>query len=425
MLIKFTKTYLFLVFITIILFFLIFIKKIIPVDYVYCSELISYSSPFDFVFPKSCDQDYYFIGFQDVKNIFNSDFNYQERPIYILIVFLVNKITSIFLNNRLFSVYLSVSLTQLIISTISVLLLDEILLKRKILKKTKIFQIGIFIILSPLFKWGIFDPSHQLITLIVSLLTIYFLEFGLIKFNFKKSFYFGFLFLLHREFVIAFLFLLLYKKYKIDKNFQFFDKYYINFLFAYLPTIIYQLFIRYFLDQNPYDANTEYWGQFIWIAYFLLGIKKYESNWHCVSIPENFYCYFSDNINLFYYLSVPLLLIIISLIFDFNKLKKNIIGIEISIFLFIFWSFIGWYPPIRFSYYSLGHLVIISTISIFFGLRNRFLKSVFLITYMLYSVYLNHWNVDKIILFNRGINLSIIFIAIFLVINIYYKNVKK
>lgn len=421
-LVKFTKIYLFSVFLSIVLFYLIFVKRIIIVDYVYCSELLTYTKPFNFVFPRSCDQNYYFLGFQKVSNIFNYDFNYQERPLYILFIFLINKLVSVFRLEEIFTLYLSVTLGQIFISSTGVYILDELLLKKHLIKKSKSITISFFIILSPLFKWGIFDPSHQLITLIVILFTILFSEVYSIEFNFKKSILYGFLFLLHREFVISFIFILLFKKFKIDKNFKVFNKYYLNFLYSYIPTILYQFYIRFYLGQQPYDANTEYWGQFIWIAYFLLGKNKYASEWHCVSIPENFYCYLSDTLNLINYLMVPILLIMVTLLISKKIYRFHFLGLEFVIFLYIFWSFIGWYPPIRFNYYSLGHFIIITTIVIYFSIEKKLERALFLFTYLFFTLFLNHWNYAAVVEYNLGVITSFIFLIFY---SIIISNVKK
>lgn len=421
---NFLYIYLQLVVLAFILFYLIFVKQVIPVDYVFCSELKSYSEPFRFVFPQSCDQNYYFSGFYKLSNIFMEDFNYQERPLYIVLVFLIKKVLDIFFQDSILLMYLAISLSQVFITSVCVYLLNEILIRKNIIKKNYFFTISLFIIFNPLFKWGIFDPSHQLLTLLVILVAVLLSEIKLVQFNFSKSFLFGILFLLHREFLIAFVYMLLFHEYKKNKKVTFINKYYLNFLYSYIPSLIYQFVIRVVLGLEPYDANTEYWGQFIWIAYFLLGIKKYDSEWHCVSIPENFICYITDFSKLIYYLIVPVILLMAFFIMKKN-IDSNLVGFRIVVFLFIFWSFIGWYPPIRFNYYSFGLFIIINSIVVYFLINNIVTKYLYILTYIFYCFYLNHWNYENVLQINTGIKISFLFLLLYIIsLKFYEKKVR-
>ena len=71
--------------------------------------------------------------------------------------------------------------------------------------------------------------------------------------------------------------MLLFQTYKRKENFydslknliKNFKYYY--FIISLLPTLSYNGYIRSVLDNKVYDANTQYWGQFVWIFDFIRG----------------------------------------------------------------------------------------------------------------------------------------------------------
>ena len=166
----------------------------------------------------------------------------------------------------------------------------------------------LILLISPLFKWGIFDPSHQLLTFLAILVSIYFVQSNKTV-NFNSSFLFGLLFLLHRSFLVTFAWILLFEIYS-NRNHLIKDFKYKCCLFFLVPTAVYQIYIKLILGNNTYDANAEYWGQFIWIFDFVRGRVRYASDWHCVTIPENFECYFQDTSNTLLYLLIPFLSVV-------------------------------------------------------------------------------------------------------------------
>ena len=151
-------------------------------------------------------------------------------------------------------------------------------------KKT-LFLITGLVTVSPLHKWGIFTPSHQLLTLTVLILGVYILE------NYRDykiiniSAYMGILYMGHRSFLLVYLIFLL-MKYFFQKEREI-SKYIKSLLVFFVPSIIFYIYIR-LLGYYPYDAATEYWGQFIWVLYFLAGKVKSVGEWYCQTIPENF-----------------------------------------------------------------------------------------------------------------------------------------
>ena len=103
--------------------------------------------------------------------------------------------------------------------------------------------------------------------------------------------------------------LVLFKKLKYLKIRETYIKNSYLFLYFLLPNIIYESFIRFVLQRSTYDANTEYWGQFIWLFDFIRGKIRYVSEWHCVTIPENFICYLNDFKRMTLYIFIPIFII--------------------------------------------------------------------------------------------------------------------
>lgn len=398
------------------LFLFLFVLQVINPDFYYCSELINYNLNFNFIYPESCDQNFYFEGFIDFSNVFNEDFNYQSRPLYILLINLLYNLLKYIFDFGIFNLYISIFLSQILIISLSSILFYSVLNKSFNLLNINKFFLSIFMMLNPLVKWGSFDPSHQLLTILVIILNIWLVENNYFKLNYKFGLFFGFLVLLHREFLVSYFALLVYKTYIENNKFKLFSINYFYLIFSLIPTLFYNLFISLFLGRSTYDANSEYWGQFIWIAYFLLGKKKYESEWHCVEIPDNFICYFRDNIETLVYLSIPFIIVLLNFKF-FRVIRKYLLSLNITtLIIYLFWSLIGWYPPIRFSYYTIGNFVIFLNIILFFNTKNKILKSLQFLTYTSYCLYLNHWNYQNIIEINYGIMISIIFLIVYIIV---------
>ena len=264
------------------------------------------------------------------------------------------------------------------------------------------FVLLIIIMINPIYKWGIFVPSHQTSTLLLIAFFIYFSSKKMVVVDRNISLLFGLFFLFHRSFLISFLALILYKN--IDKLFKI-ETYLKNLkclIYFLLPNIIYESFIRFILQRPTYDANTEYWGQFIWLYDFLRGKVRYQSEWHCVTIPENFICYLSDLKQMIIYILIPILLVGIVLIINSLCERKNYPLLKevlfISICLFSFWSLIGWYPPIRFSFYSVGHMVTMILLIFYISEKKMLLKSLLLVSVVFAYIFIPHWNTPEIVI---------------------------
>lgn len=406
-----------------------FIFRFIEPNYFICNKLKLYNlnifnNSINVFYPISCDQQPYYSAIYDLRELFTEGFIYQGRPLYILF----NKVIFESLNTIFYTlddeilVHVSINLFHLLVISISSLIIyDLFALDKKRFYSTN-FLIIFFILLSPLFKWGVYDPSNQTLTLLVLLLATYTLKNE--SFTWKTAFIFGILALAHRTFLVVAFIVLLHRffKYRDYKNFKYYS---FNIISLATPTILYNLFIIYLINDTPYDANSSYWGQFIWIIYYLFGNRRFEGLYHCMEIPEFITCYFADNIKLFFYLALPVLLVVL-----YNKkfveniiLKTNIYFFSyITIFMYLFYLFIGWYPPIRFSYYSLGHFLIIMVLVLMINKKVYRLKNINLFSILIYFLFLNHWNSPEIVEFNYAIIFSFVVVII---AKIYSLRVKK
>ena len=101
-----------------------------------------------------------------------------------------------------------------------------------------------------------------------------------------------------------------------------------------------------------------------------------------------------------------------------NALKKLSFIFIVS---FIFWSFIGWYPPLRFNLYSLGHFLTFLFCVQFVLLEESKIKNLTALSYVVYFISLNHWNYPGILKMNYGIIVSLIVITLIIFESIYKK----
>ena len=112
---------------------------------------------------------------------------------------------------------------------------------------------------------------------------------------------------------------------------------------------------------NPYNSATQYWKQFIWIKDFILvGYENINYNlsaseYYCMSIPLFLECYIKDFVNSILYLFLPIILCLFMVKHikkEDNEVYKFSLFNLLFIFIlsFLFWSLIGWYPPLRFNH---------------------------------------------------------------------------
>ena len=422
-------------FATFLIYTLVFNANLIENDHFICTEVKQFENRIfnndrTYSFPKSCDQDYYYQGFINPRSIIETNHPYQTRPLYISSVFVISKILDIFLNID------EIPLTQIsaIINHALILLTSIVLIKKALgIEESSIKKeiLLILLLLNPIMKWGIFLPSNQTNSfLVISLLFYISKKFQSINFL-LTSFILGLLILIYRPFALCFVILTFYLIREKQSIFSKLQKLIKNLILFLMPWYLYQSLIR-FLGYTPYDDLANTWGQFRWLANYLirpvnflsdkiigqpvLDKKNYSGGWHCAELPDNFICYFVDNINSLMYMGVPIIITII-FIKKVTPIDRDILNKVIGIFILVysFFSLIGWYPPMRFTLYSLANIYFL-IITILIYKNDLTTASLFhLIGIGLYFFGLNHWNDPNIVTVNIFIILGsfIGFISLF------------
>jgi len=90
---------------------------------------------------------------------------------------------------------------------------------------------------------------------------------------------------------------------------------------------------------------------------------------------------------------------------------------------FIFWSFIGWYPPLRFNLYSFGSFLTLLFCFQFALLNDGRVKTISNLSYVLYFISLNHWNYLGVIKINSGILLTILLVSLIIFETFFRKKI--
>ena len=380
-------------FVAIALIKILFNSSLIEPDYYACTqiklmEFSIFENSFFLNYPISCDHNEYLLGFNNFNYIINNEHSYQQRPVYIFSVFFINNMLtplySLFNFNEFFSIIFSVIIVHVFILNAGLMMILELTDVKKISLKDKIF-IVVINILHPMAKWGLFEPSNQMLTLLQLVFPIY-----MIKKNRNISFFWwGLLFLYNRTFLVSFLIYFIFKTLK-DKKFT--PRYFFEILLFFMPFSMYKIYF-FINDINSFDTNTETYQQFTWIIdYFTGGNRKY-GEYFCHRVPGFINCYLDRTIDLLIYLSIPFIISIFVLYINYRNESKLIKQLLISFsFFYIFWSLIGWYP-LRFIYYSLGNLINFLVIYGYFKVnRNVLEKTFYSIPLIFYFLFLTMWN---------------------------------
>ena len=377
-------------------------------------ELNIFNYDYQYVYPESCDQERYYSVFSNPVNLISTEHPYQTRPIFVIFIYFINLLVGLFVgSNEIFSLQISNLIGHISILTFATSLILITFPKLSDLKLTEKLLFHSLILFSPLIKYALFDPSHQTLTYLNIAIMVYVLKnFESINFS-KLSILLGFLFLAHRPFLLVFVVYFFYlTKLKINKkNIIFGIK---GSVYVLLPYIAYRYFIL-FLGYELYDGLTKKWGQFIWIFDFVRGRVRYESDWHCVTMPKNFECYFQDTSNALLYLLIPFLSVVT--LFLTKKLNSNLelIIFKSSIYYYLFWSLIGWYPPLRFNLYSLNYLLVLLLSIGFFKTKKKTEKVFLLTSNIIFFASSSHWNNPNIINIEIMFILSIVLFGIYLI----------
>lgn len=424
---NFGKIILLSTFVAMTLYFLMFIIFPSNSDYYQCNEFFIGKFVFnlDYYIPISCDLEIYMLGVNDFGSIIEFDYNYQTRPLYILYIKTFYEFFKIFVRNNIILNFLSFLIGHILIVSSSIFLFFKSLDLDT--KPKKLFLLNIItslIILNPIIKYGLFDASHQTLTILQFSISFYFLRKKIDSYKsiFIWSLLLGVLSQANMTFMISFIFLIFNKYKKLDFSFRKLSKLVLAILILIAPRTIWNFYIT---SQGfvPYNAATQYWIQFIWIKDFILA--GYENvnydlqggEYYCMSIPLFFRCYLIDFLNSLLYLSLPIFVFLINLyLLRSNKKFKNYFKDLIFIFfvLFCFWAFIGWYPPLRFNLYSLGYLITFTLAIQILYLPNKATLFFCISTLFTYYLSLTHWNNLDVIDLNYGVIGSVIMLFIFI-----------
>ena len=389
----------------------------------FCLEISNFKSEilntdYEYVYPESCDQERYYSAFSDPKKLITTEHPYQTRPIFVGFIYLINLLVGLLAgSNEIFSLQISTFLGQILILSFGSSIILSTFSKFSNLRLSEKLLFHSLVLSSPLIKYALFDPSHQTITYLNIAFMIYVIK-NYESINYSKfTIFLGVLFLAHRPFLLVFIiYFLKLSKLKINLN---------NLIlglkgsaYVLLPYLVYRLAILSF-GYEIYDGLTKKWGQFIWIYDFIRGKVRYASDWHCVTIPENFICYFQDSGNTFLLLLIPILSVLT--LFLTKKFNSNIepIILKSCLFYYFFWSLIGWYPPLRFNLYSLNYLFVLLLFVGYFQIERKSEKLFLITSNFIYFVSASHWNNPAILNIGSMFKLSFLLFGVYFVITLF------
>ncbi len=403
------------------------------VDYFLCTELKNYSfkifsKNFEVIYPESCDLNVYAEGVINIFSFYNlTEFVYLDRPIFVLyiaIIYNILNVTNFLSMSSLATLKLSFFIGQIFLTSLSSIYLLKIFNLVEINIGNKYILLPWLIAVSPMFKWHIFESTSMTFTFLIFLVGIY-----IVKNNkmINLNFYFigiGFLFLIHRS---AFLILLFFVLSSIINQELNRDKLK-SVLYFFIPVTLYYFSIYIFSSFS--DHQAEEYRQFIWILDLLQGKETRVGGYFCQTPKSAIICYVKDIINLIKYLAIPTLTCFVYFSLNYSKLIKSIKNLLNSSIIFcivinFFWLFIGWYPPIRFSYYGFGNLIIFLSVLMFLNLNNKFSRISFSLGYTFYFIFLNHWNSPTVVEQNIYIQISVFLFFLAIIFDYFKKSIFK
>ena len=395
-------------------------------DFFLCTTLENHSieifnNKLTYLYPLSCDFPVYADGILNFSSFYKlEDYVYLNRPLFVLSIYIfftiISAATSPLDLNSTVILHGSFYLAQLLLTVAVAFLIHKLLISVNLEMGNKVYVLPFLIALSPIFKWHVFESTSMTYTFLIFLLGL----FTYPKRNLSLYFFcFGLITLIHRSAILIIIFLVAYEVYNKKLN-----KYFIKSLTFYAaPLIIYYSSIIFF--GNYSDFNADYYRQFVWVLDYLNGVETRSSGYYCQTPKYALKCYFIDFFKTAKYLAIPTAYLILIFL---SKFKNMTIAIKALIYRAImfaflinfFWLFIGWYPPVRFTYYGYGNLVMFFLILSYFLLKNIYAQSLFLFGYSLYFMFLNHWNNPAVIYYDLYIYLSALFFICTGIFELFY-----
>jgi hypothetical protein len=403
------------------------------VNYYECTEIKSYylflfSRKFELIYPESCDLNAYLQGVLNVQNFYTqTEYVYFDRPLFIFYISIFYYILKTILNplslSSMVLIKASFFVGQVVLTSTICIFMCKIFDSIKINFNKFYFTLPWLVSSSPMFKWHIYESTSMTFTFLIFLFGIY---FAINLDNLNQNFYFplvGVLFLFHRSAAIIIMYILIYAILKKKLNYILLSK---SILFL-IPIFLHYLILFFYTGITDHQAQG--YRQFIWVIDFIQGKETIIGGYFCQSPKLALICYIKDFFNLIEYLLIPILYLTINFILNLRPkyfLYKDLLLVTFSFALLIqsFWLFIGWYPPIRFSYYGFGNLIIFLLILFYALIDNQNLRKLYIGAYSCYFLFLNHWNYPDIIKTNNYLFFSAL-LFLLLIVFIYKKNHDK
>ncbi len=343
--------------------------------------------------PIHCDEGPYRLASQSIDQFFSKNNPYQTRPLY---VFLIHSLSNL-IDNILFlnlSDYQNFRFSMIILQIlimISVVSVFSSIMKLEY-KSYKDYLIIVLLVGVPGIRWNVFFPSVGNLTLLFFLITLKLITDKPLR---EKNKYFMYLFLgfLSLAHLSSIIYGLIYEfiDFVRSKKINFLPRLFNLALLIIFP-LIYRLIV-YVSNYEFYDWHTGVYGQFSWIIYELQDGTFFNFE----TLTNNIITYLSITSN---YLGYFLIFLgyFLSLVF-LTKYKKKDIPINvkyafaINMIIFFFWGLQGIYESFRFTNYSIGYFLFVST---FIFLVESFEKNMYLIAslflYLLSVGYIEPYN---------------------------------
>lgn len=385
-----------------------------------------------------CDDQTYYAILDNIYNLFNDKANqYQSRPLYVIFPYAIFQIIKNFtlFQNADIGYLVSFLLFQIVICIFTINLFINILKKYYPIGKLDTFMITLIYFLNPVQQFVVFTTSNGTLSFLMLVVTLYLLDRYLsIDNTYFLCLLIGLLFLMNRSFIVSLAVFLMLRTFNNRKKFRAYVELIIGFIIFWIPIYIY----RYWIKVNGfdiYDTNVTDYGHFIWVSkYFDQGIGFWFSKvvlsrenfnlrlstswdssdeWYCRDIPENFQCFFNDLVLVSIYLYIPVILVVLYLLLTKNISTVLIKNFFITSFItLLFWSFIGWYPPLRFGIYSFGNILFLLILIIYSKTENLSLKISLTACLFFSLINISHWNNPKLVEFTPLGNLGIVLLVL-------------
>ena len=199
------------IFSSLILYFLMFFVFRDLTDYVLCTRIEQYtgsifSNNFNYLYTRSCDEEPYVMVLKNINNLYLiDDFQYRNRTIFLLSDWLIYKPIELFQQNIL-GLQLAYFLLQNFILYLTTIFTNKVFEVENSIRNYSITLI--LLLLSPIFKWTIFEAGSHTVTGLIFLFSIYFYKNLKMLNKLSTPIVLGLLFLTHRSFIVLFLYCL-------------------------------------------------------------------------------------------------------------------------------------------------------------------------------------------------------------------------